>query len=45
MVMADLAVAAGGDLAPEGVVAPGELDDVGVRGSVIGALCPWGWWP
>ena len=28
----DLAVLAGGDLASEGVVAPGELDDVGVEG-------------
>jgi hypothetical protein len=28
----DLAVPAGGDLAPEGVVAPGQLDDVDVEG-------------
>jgi hypothetical protein len=41
----DLAVLAGGDLAPEGVVAPGELDDVDVEGfghdrSSVGG----GWW-
>jgi hypothetical protein len=28
----DLAVLAGGDLAPEGVVAPGQRDDVDVEG-------------
>jgi hypothetical protein len=37
-------VAAGGDLAPEGVVAPGQLDDVDLEGLGHGRSSAGRWW-